>query len=341
MQVSVVGLDLAKNVFQVHAIDERGAVVVNKQLRRSSLLKFFADLDPCLIGMEACATSHYWARELVAIGHEVRLMPASYVKPYVKRGKNDALDAEAIAEAVTRPTMRFVAIKGEDQQSILVLHRTRDLLMRQRTALVNALRAHLAEFGIIAPAGVKKLAELMANLAEVEHRLPDALIEAVGEIAAQIADIEARVYKLEKRLSAWTKSNAVARRLSSVPGIGPITASAIAATVTDPGYFRSARQFAAWIGLTPLQNSSGGKERLGRISKKGDRYLRKLLVVGASAVIRYARQRGGPRAAWVQNLLDKKPVRVVQVALANKMARIAWAVMKKEESYQPGLSGAI
>lgn len=341
MELAVVGLDLAKNVFQVHGIAPDGTIRVQRKLRRSAVLDFFRDIPSCLVGIEACASAHHWARELIALGHDVRLMPASYVKPYVKRGKNDAVDAEAICEAVTRPTMRFVAVKAPEQQSILVMHRTRDLLVRQRTALANALRGHLAEFGIVAPIGVKKLPELMVRVEADAEGLPQPLIETAKLIFAQIDQINDRVRDLEVKIHGWAKSNAVARRLATIPGIGPITASAIAATVTDANYFRSARQFAAWIGLVPKQSSSGGKERLGGISKMGDRYLRKLLVVGASAVIRYARQRGGPRAAWVLGLLARRPVRLVQVALANKMARIAWAVMTRPDPYRPGVSGAI
>lgn len=332
-KVSTIGLDLAKNVFQVHGIDVQGKVVVRRQLRRAEVLSFFAKLAPCLVGMEACATAHYWGRELIKLGHTVKLMPPAYVKPYVKRGKTDAADAEAIAEAVTRPTMRFVAVKTVDQQAILMLHKVRDLLVRQRTMLINALRGHLAEFGIVAirgPAGIKAAIEelhLMQNslpaLARVAlHRLVDRL-EAVG----------AEIRKAEKEILAWCRDDAVSRRLMTIPGIGPITASAIVAAVPDASLFRSGRQFAAWLGLTPRPHSSGGKERLGGISKQGDGYIRRLLVTGATAVIRLARQ-GNPSKVWATRLLDRKPARVVSVALANKTARIAWVVLTRGESYR-------
>ena len=267
MQITTIGLDLAKHVFQARGVDAEGRVVLRKRLRRAEVSRFFVGLPPCLIGMEACATAHHWARELTALGHEVRLVPPSYVKPYVKRGKNDAADAEAICEAVTRPSMRFVPIKGAEQQAVLVLHRTREILIRQRTMLVNALRAHLAEFGVIAPQGIKRVPELTAALEDEGTRLPEIARTALGTLVAQLGSLQARLREIERQVVAWCRTNDAARRLATIPGVGPVTASAIAATVTDPSAFRSARHVAAWLGLVPKQNSTGGKARLGRISK--------------------------------------------------------------------------
>ena len=295
MQVTTMGIDLAKNVFQVHGVDASGKVVVRKALRRSQLLPFFEDLAPCLIGMEACSSAHHWARELNALGHTVKLMPPSYVKPYVKRGKNDVADAEAICEAVTRPTMRFVPVKSTDQQAVLMFHRTRALLMRQRTMAVNALRGHLAEFGLVAAQGAKSLAELIESVFEGsgtdDDAVPPLARRALAPLVAQLRQLQAQIKAIEVELLAWHRATDASRRLETIPGVGFITATAIAATVTDPSHFTSGRQFAAWLGLVPRQNSSGGKERLGSISKMGDRYLRTLLVVGATSVMRYARSK--------------------------------------------------
>jgi transposase len=321
-------VDLAKNVFQVHAIDADGKVLIRRQLRRAEVLKFFAALPPCLVGMEACASAHHWGRELLALGHDVRLMPPAYVKPYVKRGKTDAADAEAICEAVTRPTMRFVAVKSVDQQAVLMLHKTRDLLIRQRTALINALRAHLSEYGIVTGKGPGGVAALMKLLHEGQETLPmhaRSALHGIGSVASEVDRLEAQIL-------AWHRADDTSRRLATIPGIGPITASAIAAAVPDASLFRSGRQFAAWLGLTPRANSSGGKERLGGISKQGDGYLRKLLVVGATAVMRIARK-DPSRQPWLAQLLERKPVKIATVGLANKTARIAWAVMTRKEVY--------
>ena len=336
MQITTIGLDLAKSVFQVHGIDATGQVVVRKSLRRSQMLPFFAKLPSSLVGMEACGTSHYWARELIKLGHEVRLMPPAYVKPYVKRGKTDAADAEAVCEAVTRPTMRFVPVKSPEQQSALSIHRTRDLLVKQRTQLINMIRGLLAEFGVDIPKGLER-ALLMARQI-VDGKAPDVPIEAakiVGTLSQQALDTHVRLREIDRDLAIWLRGNDVARRLMTIPGIGPIGATALAASVTDPHQFRSGRQFAAWLGLTPLQKSSGGKERLGRISKMGDKYLRKLLVVGMTALVRRARQNpeGDPRLA---DLLARKPTRVATVAMANKTARIIWAIMTRGETYHAG-----
>ena len=332
-QVSTIGLDLAKNVFQVHGLDAQGQVLVRRPLRRAEVLPFFARLAPCLVGMEACATAHHWGRELTKLGHTVKLMPPAYVKPYVKRGKTDAADAEAIAEAVQRPTMRFVAVKTRDQQAVLMLHKVRDLLVRQRTMLVNALRGHLAEFGIVAAQGAAGVTSAVAQFRTEQADLPELARSAIRRLVGQIEAVAQEVKRAEAEIVAWCRNDAASRRLLTIPGIGPITASAIAAAVPDPSLFRSGRQFAAWLGLTPRPHSSGGKERLGRISKQGDGLIRRLLVVGATAVIRVARQ-DNPGRAWAKRLLERKPARVVSVALANKTARIAWAVMMRGDVYR-------
>lgn len=340
MQVSTLGLDLAKRLFQVHGVDASGAVVLRKQLRRSEVLKFFRQLAPCLVGMEACATSHYWAREIAALGHRVRQMPPIYVKPYVKRGKNDAADAAAICEAATRPSMRFVPTKSVAQQGILMLHRVRELLVRQRTMLANATRGHLAEFGVIAPQGLGHVGKLVDDASGPESALPEPARLALQELATQLSDIDSRIAKLDAGILAWHRESAVSKRLTTIPGIGPITASAIAATVPDPSVFRSGRAFAAWIGLVPRQHSSGGKQRLGGISKRGDAYLRRLLVNGASTVARYAPRKTSEDAAWLRGLLARRPKMVALVALANKTARIAWAVMTSGEPYRAAAAAA-
>jgi transposase len=335
MQITTIGLDIAKRVFQAHGVDATGAVVVRKRLRRSELPAFFAKLPPCLIGIEACATAHHWARELMALGHQVRLVPPSYVKAYVKRGKNDAADAEAICEAVTRPNMRFVPVKSTEQQGVLVLHRARELLVRQRTMLVNGLRAHMAEFGIIAPQGIQQVPKLVAVLEDETTGIPQVARETLAAIVAQIQNLSASIKQMEKRIVTWCRANAAARRLATIPGVGPITASALAATITDPTLFRSGRHLAAWLGLVPRQHSTGGKTKLGRITKMGDQYLRKLLVVGMTAVIRSARRTKAPAYAWVNALLERRPARLVSVALANKAARVAWAILVRGETYRP------
>jgi transposase len=287
--------------------------------------------------MEACGTSHYWARELIKLGHQVRLMPPAYVKPYVKRGKTDAADAEAICEAVTRPTMRFVAVKSPEQQAALSMHRTRDLLVKQRTQLVNMIRGLLAEFGIDIPKGLER-ALLMARRI-VDGEAPDVPMEAariVSTLSQQALDIHIRLREIDRDLLVWQRGNDVARRLMTIPGIGPIGATALAASITDPRQFRSGRQFAAWLGLTPLQKSSGGKERLGRISKMGDKYLRKLLIVGMTSLVRRAKYNSKTVDLRLADLLARKPVRVATVAMANKTARIVWAVMARGETYCAG-----
>lgn len=334
MKIATIGLDLAKHWFQVHGVDEHGQTIVRRKLRRSEVIAYFGSLAPCLVGMEACATAHHWAREVTAMGHEVRLMPPGYVKAYVKRNKNDAADAEAICEAVTRPSMRFVPVKTADQQAVLMLHRARNLLVRQRTMLVNALRAHMAEFGIVAAQGLRHVDDLTKELAHEQERLPELARSILQLVVEQLNGTMARVHEIEVQLVKWHRNSSVSRRLATVPGIGIIGATAIAATVADPSLFRSGREFAAWLGMTPRQNSSGGKERLGRTSKRGDKYIRCLLVAGAVAVLRHTRNRTTKDAAWVQGLLARRPAKVAAVALANKTARIAWAVMARGEGYR-------
>jgi transposase len=334
MQITTIGLDIAKNVFQVHGIDAAENVVVRKQLRRGQVIAFFKALAPCLVGMEACATSHYWARELIKLGHQVRLMPAKDVKAYVKRNKNDAADAEAICEAVRRPTMRFVAIKSAEQQGQLMQHRARDLLIRQRTQLINALRAHLAELGLAAAqgrAGVKELLTLITE--EGDQSLPVDARASLMVLAAQLQAVQTMIGSIEKRIVSQHRSNKDSKRLQTIPGIGVIGATAIAATVADPKVFRSGRDFAAWIGLVPREDSTGGKRKLGPISKQGDRYLRRILVVGAHSVLRRARQQP-EKYPWLTQLLARRPFKVVAVAIANKMARIAWALLAKGGTYR-------
>ena len=335
-QITTIGLDIAKHIFQVHGVDAAGNVVLKRRLRRVEVLAFFAKLPSAVIGVEACATSHYWARELSALGHTVKLMPPHYVKPYVKRQKNDMTDAAAICEAVTRPSMRFVPVKSEVQQAVLMLHRSRELLVRQRTMLVNALRAHLAEFGMVMKQGKAGAAAAASLVHDAENgALAPAVREALLPLVELLGQTEERVARLEQCIVDWHKSNPASQRLASIPGIGPITASAIVATITDARLFSSGRHLAAWLGLVPRQNSSGGKERLGGITKKGDGYIRKLLVIGANAVLRFARKGSASSTLWANSLLMRKPHKVVAVALANKMARISWALLARNEAFRP------
>jgi transposase len=340
MQITTIGLDIAKNVFQVHGIDAAERVVVRKQLRRGQVMKFFEALPPCLIGIEACASAHYWARELTRLGHEVRLMPARDVKAYVKRHKNDAADAEAICEAVGRPRMRFVRPKSAEQQGRLMQHRARDLLLRQQTQVINALRSHMAELGIAAAQGREGLKQLLAVIADKKDaRLPIDARASLIVLAAQLQALHTMIGSLEKRLIVQHRTNEASKRLQNIHGIGIIGASAIAATVPDPKAFRSGRDFAAWIGLVPRQDSTGGKQKLGPISKQGDRYLRRILVVGAHSVLRRAKL-NPEKYPWLTQLLARRPFKVVAIALANKMARIAWALLASGGHYRPRLGTA-
>jgi len=302
--ITTIGLDIAKSVFQVHGVDAQGNIIVRRQLKRRYVLAFFQKLPPCLIGIEACASSHHWSRELQSVGHTVRLMPPAYVKPYVKRQKNDAADAEAICEAVTRANMRFVATKTPEQQSCLMLHRTRHLFIRQQTAVINVIRAHLAEFGIVAPVGRRGVEELLDIVADpTDKRLLDVARACLVALGAQLRSLKAQILGFDRQIMAWHRSNEASRRLDAIPGVGPMLATALVACVADPKVFRSGRNFSAWIGLVPKQHSSGGKDRLGSISKQGDRYLRSLFMAGALAVIRYAKIHGtkhrpGSRHCW-------------------------------------------
>jgi transposase len=328
-QPTIIGLDLAKSVFQVHGVSADGTAVLRRQLRRGQVLAFFSRLEPCLIGMEACSGAHHWARELAAQGHEVRLMPAAYVKPYVKRGKTDRADAEAICEAVTRPTMRFVPVKSAEAQAALLDHKARDFLIRQQTQTVNTIRAHLAEFGIVVAKGIHNVDRLL----EAVEQAPEAARPALDLLADQLRDLRGRIETVTKRIETAQKADPLARRLATIPGLGPIASSAFAVTTPDVAAFRSARDYSAWLGLTPKPHSSGGRERLGRISKAGNRYLRRLLYLGAMAQIA-ARRRGRPGDDWLWKMLQRKPVKVVAIALANRMARVVWALIRTGESYR-------
>ena len=333
--ITTIGLDVAKSVFQVHGVDAEGNVVIRRQLKRRYVLAFFQKLPPCLVGIEACASSHHWSRELQALGHTVRLMPPAYVKPYVKRHKNDAIDAEAICEAVTRPNMRFVATKTREQQSCLKLHRTRHLCIRQQTSVINAIRAHMNEFGIVAPVGRNGVEELLTVAADAsDKRLPVVARACIVALGAQLRTLKAQILQFDRLIMAWHRSNQASRRLDDIPGVGPVLATALVATVADPIAFRSGRNFSAWIGIVPRQHSSGGKDRLGSISKRGDRYLRGLFVAGALAVIRYAKIHGTKHRPWLTALLARRPTKVAAIALANKIARMAWAMMAKGERYK-------
>ena len=328
-----VGIDLAKNVFEVHAVNAAEQVVVRRSLRRNQVLTWFAKLPACLIGMEACGTANHWARELTALGHTVRLIPPAYAKPYVRRNKNDAADAAAICEAVGRPSMRFVPVKTVQQQSEALTHKARELLMKQRTMAMNSLRSLMAEFGIVVPQGPQHIGKLRLILADPEDTsIPDLARAALNTLADTLAALDRQIEALDKAIKAQVRANATARRLDTIPGFGPILSGAIAAIVTDPRHFDSGRDFAASLGLVPRQDGTGGKVKLGPISKRGNGYLRRLLVNGATAVLNGKNARNDP---WRAKLLDLKPKKLAAVALANKMARIAWAVMTREEDFRP------
>lgn len=334
-EISIIGLDLAKQVFQVHGADAAGRCVLRKQLKRGEVLQLFAKLGRCIVAMEACGTAHYWAREIAKLGHAVRLLPPAYVKPYVKRGKSDRIDAEAICEAAGRPTMRFVPVKSMENQALAALHRTRDLLIKNRTMLVNALRAHLAEFGFVAAKGIGKLPDLVKIVSEAPRdRLPDAVRGTLSGFLDTIMAVSGQLAAIEKRLGAWHRKNKQSQRLETAPGIGLMIATACCALVPDPLLFKNGRHFAAWIGIVPKLDGTGGKTRLGRISKAGDRYLRRLFVLGATSLIRSLANKATPLALWVQGLLARRSRRAVTVALANKLARIAWVIMAKGEEFK-------
>ncbi len=340
--VTVVGLDIAKNVFQLHGVDAAGAVVVARSVRRGQLLKVFASLPRCRVGMEACSSAHHWGRALIGLGHEVKLIPPAYVKPYVRRNKNDAVDAAAICEAVARPSMRFVAVRSLDNQAELMRHRARELLAGNRTRMLNALRGNLAEIGVVAAQGVQHAYALKRLLADGcddngEVVVPDCVRRALAPLVRQIDAVDAEIAAIDAEIKALVKADETARRLTTIPGVGPITASAIVATVRDVGAFANGREFAAFLGLTPRQSSSGGKARLGRITKMGDRYLRKLLVVGACATLSHRQGHNDALRVWASSLLERKAVKykfkLTAVALANKVARIVFAMLTRGGEY--------
>lgn len=332
-EVSIIAVDLAKQAFQVHGASAEGSVVFRKKLSRSQFLAFLSRQPACLVAMEACATSHYWGREIMKLGHTVRLIPPIYVKPFVKRHKNDAADAEAIAEAASRPTMRFVAVKSEQQQARAMIFRARDLLVRQRTQLINALRGHLAEFGIVVAKGPVHLEKLNDAIDELETGLPPMVREIGRTYLDQIAVYTEEIADLEKKLRAEAAGGEVTKRLQTMPGIGPVTALAIEAFAPPMESFRRGRDFSAWLGLVPLQKSTGGKQILGKTSKMGQRDIRRLLIIGAMAVVRWTARRGAPKGSWLAGMIGRKPRLVVAIALANKMARAVWAMLTKKENY--------
>jgi transposase len=331
MTIIRIGLDTSKHVFQIHGVDENEKPVLRRQIRRSEIEKFFAKLAPTRIGIEACGASHHWARVLRGLGHEVLLMPPQYVKPYVQRGKNDAIDAEAICEAMSRPKMRFVPVKTADSQAALTMLGVRDLLVKQRTMLINAIRGHAAEFGVTAPKGPQQVPELLRRVA-AEESVPALAREMLGLLASQLEALNAQLKAIEARLMAWHRQAQASQCLATIPGIGPIGGVSFTLKVPDPKAFRSGRHFAAWIGITPRENSTAGKHRPGKISREGDESLRRLLVLGATAVIRQAK--AGRASAWLLGLLARKPKKLAAVALANKMARIIWAMMVSGETYR-------
>ena len=334
MEITTIGLDIAKHVFQVHAVDTNGSVIIRKRFTRAQLRALFEQLPPCLVGIEACGTAHYWGRELQALGHDVRLMPAHYVKPYVKRGKNDAADAEAICEAVTRPTMRFVPIKAPETQALALMHRLRTQFVGQRTAMLNALRAGMAEFGILTSQGLGGATEILKITSEGDDRVPAMIRDAYILLADAIRTVEARLVTLGQQIATSTQFDDTCKRLSTIPGVGPVTSTTIVALAGDVSRFPSGRDFAAWLGLTPRQNSTGGKARLGRITKAGDQTLRTLLVLGAFSVIKRARIDPAKASPWLVALMSRRPPLVAAVALANKMARIVWSILTRGGTFR-------
>jgi transposase len=332
-EVTTIGLDIAKHVFQAHGVDATGRAVFRKKISRAKLLAFFAAQPRCLVALEACGGAHHWARELIKLGHDVRLIAPAYVKPFVKRQKNDAADAEAICEAVQRPAMRFVAVKTEAQQAAALVFRARDLLVRQRTQTINALRGHMTEYGWVAPQGPSHMAKL-AELLEDPLAVPGPVQAICRVLLDSLAMLDRQIAVLDKEIARRAQEDEVARRLMTIPGIGPITATAITALAPPPETFTKGRDFAAWVGLTPRQHSSGGKQKLGAISKMGERTLRRLLIIGSSAVVLQASKRGAPKGSWLAHMLARKPRMLVTVALANKTARIVWALLVKQEDYQ-------
>lgn len=334
-EITTVGLDLAKNVFQLHGADAVGKAVLRRKLRRGQVLEFFAKLPPCLVAMEACAGAHFWGRELTRLGHDVRLIPPTYVKPFVKRQKNDAADAEAICEAIQRPSMRTVPIKSEETQAAASVFRVRELLIRQRTQSINALRGHLAEYGHVVPQGATNARRLVALVEGGDTGLPAVARASLVALTVMLAQLEQQIASLDAEIARRARENPVARRLMTIPGIGPLIATAFATLAPPPELFAKGRDFAAWLGLTPRQHSTGGKQRLGSTTKMGERSLRRLLIIGANSVIikRHCHASARP-GTWLAGMLERKPAMLVRVALANKMARIIWALMKNEETYR-------
>ena len=334
-EITTIGLDTAKSVFQVHGVDCDHKPIVRRQLKRRQVLPFFAKLPPCLVGIEACSASHHWARELSKLGHTVRLIPPRYVKPYVKSQKNDATDAEAICEAVTRPNMRFVAAKSREQQAMLMLHRTRHLFVRQRTATINAIRAHLTEFGIVAGVGRNGVDALLKTIAdETDERIPELARGCLLALGQQLESVKRQIKDFDVKIIAAHRNNELSRRLEAIPGVGPRIATALVASIADPKAFRSGRHMAAWIGLVPKQNSSGGRDKLGGVTKAGDRYLRSMLMIGALSVVKRVKQLGYTHRPWLAELMARRPVKVAAIALANKIIRMVWAMMVRGEHYR-------
>lgn len=336
MSVTTIGLDLAKSIFQIHGVDARGNAVLKRRIRRGELLAFFGSLPACLVGMEACSSAHHWARELMALGHEVRLIPPQYAKPYVKRNKTDAADAEAICEAVGRPNMRFVPVKSKESQGLLTLHRVRSLVVRQRTASVNAARGLLSEFGLVAPKGMCRIATLRRDMAAAtEDVLPREARAALDVLFEHLDDLTKKLDAVDRDILAWHKASEASQRLATAPGVGPLTATALIAAVGDASQFATARHFAAWLGLTPRISASGSREHIGRISKGGDRYLRTLLIHGARAMVGTSFRRNVKPRPWLQALIGRRPINVASVAVAHKTARALWAMIRREEAYKP------
>ena len=339
-QVTTIGLDIAKHVFQVHGADAAGHVVFRKRVTRTKLLGFLAAQPPCIVAMEACAGAHYWARQIGKLGHEVRLIPPAYVKPFVKRQKNDAADAEAICEAAQRPSMRFVPVKTEEQQANAIVFRARDLLVRQRTQCVNALRGHLLEFGYVFPQGISHVATLVGLVEDPQSSVPESARIILQLLVDTFTALDGQIAALDSEINRRSKADPTARRLMTIPGVGPIVSTAITALVPAAEGFRAGRDFAAWLGLTPVQRSTGGKQKLGAVSKRGERTIRRLLIIGASAVVQQASRRGAPKGSWLARMLARKPKMLVTVALANKTARIVWALLVKGGVYRAPVAAA-